>query len=624
MITHALVLAALLLPLQDDPFGIPGEEAEVELTSTSIEPGEAKVGDVVQVKLGVRVKEGWHYYSCTADPKGTIPAYFELDESVPARPGGVIIEPTPKTWNFFGTDYPVHEGEFVLSLPVVITGDAKEGDIVLSGKLCGQVCEEVCLNVELPFRVSLKVLPGGVEAPTLLAPANGITTSDSTAAFDWSDVTGATYDLQMDDSAEFDSPEIDETGLTVSGYTPPTALADGTCFWRVRAKDSSGNVGTWNAAWTFTVNATTGPAVPEEGGKKVQSEEAKELLEKGFLGFLLACVFGGLISLIMPCVYPLIPITLTFFVKQSSGSKARTTGLAFMYGLGIIVTFTGLGFLLSKVIGVVGARVFAADPWVNLVIAAIFLLLGFSLLGMFELKLPGFLTNRVSGGAPKQGGLGAFGLGLIFAIVTFTCTIPVAGGLLSLAASGGNAGWALAGMLVYSITMAFPFLMLGLFPGLLQKIPRSGGWLETVKVGAGFLEIALVFYYLAKADFGFFGLEGYMSREMVLAIWVGLMVATSAWLLGVWRFNNDPESKGIGFGRATWAFLFGVFGIWLATGLVGNHLGAFETVLPISENSGSSRPGGVEKPEEFRDYDEALAAAKKESKPVFVDFTGFT
>jgi thiol:disulfide interchange protein DsbD len=145
-----------------------------------------------------------------------------------------------------------------------------------------------------------------------------------------------------------------------------------------------------------------------------------------------------------------------------------------------------------------------------------------------------------------------------------------------------------------------------------------------VKVGAGFLELALVFYYLAKADFGFFGLGGYMSREMVLAVWVGLMVATSAWLLGVWRFNKDPESKGIGFGRATWAFLFGVFGIWLATGLVGNHLGAFETVLPISEKRVQTGTGSGEAAGEFLDYDEALAAAKKESKPVFVDFTGFT
>lgn len=520
MITHALVLAALLLPLQDDPFEIPGEEAEVGLVSTSVDPVEAKVGEVVRVKLSIRVREGWHFYSVTSDPGVSIPASFKLDEGVPAVAAGVLLEPKPKTWNFFGTDYPVHEGEVELSLPVRISGEAKEGKVVLSGRLLGQVCAEVCLNVDIPFRVEIGILPGAVQQ---------------------------------------------------------------------------------------------GP-----------SEEAKELLEKGFMGFLLACIVGGLISLIMPCVYPLIPITLTFFAKQSDGSKARTTGLAFMYGLGIIVTFTGLGLLLSRVIGAVGARVFAADPWVNLVIAAIFLLLAFALLGMFELKLPGFITNRVGGGAPKQGFFGAFVLGLIFSIVTFTCTIPVAGGLLSLAASGGNAGWALSGMVVYSVTMAFPFLMLGVFPGLLQAIPRSGGWLETVKVGAGFLELALVFYYLAKADFGFFGLGGYMSREMVLAVWVGLMVATSAWLLGVWRFNKDPESKGIGFGRATWAFLFGVFGIWLATGLVGNHLGAFETVLPISEKRVQTGTGSGEAAGEFLDYDEALAAAKKESKPVFVDFTGFT
>ncbi len=540
MITKALVLLALFCTPQEDGFDFPGEGPEVEIVSTSIDPAEAKVGEVVQVKLGILIKEGWHYNSITIDPKKGTPAFFKLDKEVPGRVGGKIIEPKPKEWNFFGNKLPVHEGELELSLPILITGDAKEGDLVLSGILGGQVCKDVCLNVNLPFRTTVKVLPGGVWPPK--------------------------------DQGEEATPE----------------------------------------------------GQSEEAKPEGQSEEAKELLEKGFLGFLLACVFGGLISLIMPCVYPLIPITLTFFVKQSGGSKSRSTGLAFMYGLGIIVTFTGLGFLLSKVIGAVGARVFAADPWVNLGIAAIFLLLAFALLGLFELKLPGFVTNRVSGGAPKQGFLGAFGLGLIFAVVTFTCTIPVAGGLLSLAASGGNAAWALAGMLVYSITMAFPFLMLGLFPGLLQTIPRSGGWLQTVKVAAGFLELALVFYYLAKADFGFFGLEGYMSREMVLAIWVGLMLATAAWLLGIWRFSKDPEPKGIGFGRASWAFLFGVFGIWLATGLLGNSLGAFETVLPISSNSGQSQSGGGEETEGYRDYDEALAAAKRESRPVFIDFTGFT
>ena len=556
MILKTLFLLALLAsPQDDDPFGIPDEGAEVQITSIAVEPAEAKIGEVVHVKLGVEVLEGWHYYSLTADPESTIPAFFEIDKGGPAEAAGDLIEPKPKPWDFFGTVYPVHEGSFEISLPVRLTGEAKEGEVTLSGRLGGQVCEEVCLNVDLPFEVVINVLPGGTAVPAQIEPETP--------------------------SAEKKPPE--------------------------------------------------------------QSEEAKELLEKGFLGFLLACVMGGLISLIMPCVYPLIPITLTFFVKQSGGTKARSAGLAFMYGLGIIVTFTGLGFLLSKVIGAVGARVFAGDPWVNLVIAAVFLVLAVSLLGMFELKLPGFITNKAAGSSPKQGFFGAFGLGLIFAVVTFTCTIPVAGGLLSLAAGGGSAGWALSGMLVYSITMAFPFFLLGFFPGLLKKIPQSGGWLQTVKVGAGFLELALVFYYLAKADFGFFGIDGFlMSREMVLAIWVAIMMATALWLLGIWRFNKDPEVKGIGYGRGFWAFLTGVFTFWLATGLAGNHLGGFETVLPISNDL--HRPmrvetdlariktlikeGGTEQvsdiKEEYLDYDEALKAAKHHSKAVFIDFTGFT
>ena len=163
MILKTLVLLALLAsPQDDDPFGIPGEGLEVELISTSVEPAEAKIGEVVHVKLGVRIKEGWHYNSITIDPSKGTPAFFELDKKVPARPVGKIIEPEPEDWNFFGNKLPVHKGTIELSLPIRITGEAKEGDLTLSGRLGGQVCAEVCPQAQKGLCVRLRsVLVGG-------------------------------------------------------------------------------------------------------------------------------------------------------------------------------------------------------------------------------------------------------------------------------------------------------------------------------------------------------------------------------------------------------------------------------------------------------------------------------
>lgn len=364
---------------------------------------------------------------------------------------------------------------------------------------------------------------------------------------------------------------------------------------------------------TFVAKLENGEERTVQGKAVLEVRERKTLpgedpLQKGLLVFLLVCMAGGAISLVMPCVYPLIPITLTFFIKQGAGSKGKSSLLALLYALGIIITFTGLGFGLSILMGAAGAQTFAANPGVNILIAIAFFIMALSLLGWFELKLPGFILDRASG-APKQGYLGAFGLGLIFSVVTFTCTIPIAATLMGLAATGKPA-WALLGMLVYSVTMATPFLLLALFPQLLQKIPRSGGWLQTMKVGTGFLELALAFYYFAKADFSW-GWD-LMSRDLNLAIWIAILLAGSTWLFGLWRFAHDDKVEHISYGRGLWAMIFAVFAFFLVVGLAGRPLGAFDAILP-------REPG-----KEYTSLEAGLEAAKKEKKLVFLEFTGFS
>lgn len=340
---------------------------------------------------------------------------------------------------------------------------------------------------------------------------------------------------------------------------------------------------------------------------------ARKLKEKG-LGWLLGlAALGGLISLIMPCVYPLIPITLTYFLKQGGGSRAAGLRLSAVYGLGIIIAFTGLGFLLTLLLGASGARQFAAHPVTNLAVSLLFGVFALSMFGLFEIKLPDSWTGALTGGGPKSGLGGAFLLGLLFSVVTFTCTIPIAATVLAVAASGGSNSLAgLLAMLVYSTTMAAPFLVLGFFPSMIKEIPKSGGWMHTVKVVTGFFEIALAVGYIWKADLGWGW--GFFDRWNVLALWISVCLIAAAYLLGLFRMKGDGETREVGLARMGAALVFAFCGFVLVGGLAGRPVGVFNAVLPPDFSSWIAHD----------DLEKAEEASRKEGKPLFIEFTGVT
>jgi len=266
---------------------------------------------------------------------------------------------------------------------------------------------------------------------------------------------------------------------------------------------------------------------------EVQPVPKEDSGQYGFIGLLLLGMLGGLISLVMPCTYPLIPITLTYFVKQAAGSRSHGLVLSTLYSLGIIITFTGLGFLMSVLLGAGGARTFAANPWVNITVAALFLWFAGSLFGWYEIQLPFGLGAKLAGGGQRKGTGGAFILGLLFAVVTFTCTIPIAGTILSVAAGGQRQFAALMAMLAYSVTMALPFFCMGLFPGMIKEVPKAGGWLTTVKVSMGFVEVALACFYFSKADQAWDW--GVLTRWVILSIYLGTFIVVALYLLHFFR-----------------------------------------------------------------------------------------
>jgi thiol:disulfide interchange protein DsbD len=242
----------------------------------------------------------------------------------------------------------------------------------------------------------------------------------------------------------------------------------------------------------------------------------------------------GALSLLTPCVFPMIPITVSYFTNHAGGDRAKSVKLATVYSVGIIATFTLVGMLLAIFVGAAGINLFAANPWVNLLITAIFLFFAFNLFGAYEIAIPtGFLTKLDTLTRSKEGEgsgvVGALLMGLTFTLTSFTCTSPFVGTIL-VSASQGNWRMPLLGMLAFSAVFALPFFVLALIPQLVSQLPRAGGWMNSVKVAMGFLEVAAAMKFISNVDLVW--KWGIFTRDVVIAIWIAIGVVLSIYLLG--------------------------------------------------------------------------------------------
>jgi thiol:disulfide interchange protein len=343
----------------------------------------------------------------------------------------------------------------------------------------------------------------------------------------------------------------------------------------------------------------------------------------------LAATLGAL-SLLTPCVFPMIPITVSYFTNHSAGSRARSVRLAVVYSLGIVATFTLLGMLLAIFVGAAGINLFAANPWVNILIAGIFLFFAFNLFGAYEITVPTGVLTRLdamtrSHEGEGSGVIGALLMGLTFTLTSFTCTSPFVGTIL-VSASQGDWQMPLLGMLAFSTVFALPFFVLALVPQWVAQLPRAGGWMNSVKVAMGFLEVAAAMKFISNVDLVW--KWGIFTRSVVLAIWISIGVILSLYLLGKFQLAHDSKPERIGAFRLLSAIVSLAISFYLVTGLFGAKLGELEAFLPPeTEVSAASRFGGTggERLQWIKnDYEGALAKAKAENKRVFLDFTGYT
>lgn len=377
--------------------------------------------------------------------------------------------------------------------------------------------------------------------------------------------------------------------------------------------------------------------------KKVTSVNSSEALpkpeqEKGLLSIFIIAFFSGFAALLTPCVFPMIPMTVSFFTKQS---KSKTIGIrnAVFYGVSIIVIYVLLGVLVTWLFGADALNALSTNVWFNLGFFILLVVFAASFLGAFEIMLPNSWANKVDTQADRGGVIGILFMALALAIVSFSCTGPIVGTLLVQAASKGGIA-PIAGMLGFSLALALPFMLFAMFPGWLNSLPKSGGWLNTVKVVLGFLELALAFKFLSNADLV---LQLHLlEREVFLAIWIAIFGTLALYLFGKITLPHDSPLTHISVGRLLMGLVVLSFTVYMIPGLWGAPLRLINAFPPSMEYSESPLGIGVNSvsnatpvsvlPEGaklgphqivvFDDYDKGLAYAKMVNKPIMLDFTG--
>ena len=374
------------------------------------------------------------------------------------------------------------------------------------------------------------------------------------------------------------------------------------------------------------------PALPGANDVVVEHEFGNGGPQEGLVPFVITAIGFGFISLLTPCVFPMIPVTISYFLKQGSERPGETLKLAIIYCLGIVGAFTVLGLLLSIIFGPTALNQLANDPWLNLFFAAVFTVFALMLMGMFEVRVPSWVLTWTSKKQDSGGAIGVLFMALTFTLVSFTCTFAFVGQLVVLAAKGTYL-MPIIGMVAFSTAFASPFFFLALFPSLLAKLPKSGGWMNSVKVTMGLLELAVVSKFLSVADIGFSptGTPQFLDYHLVMASWISVSVITGLYLLNVFRMSHDSPTETVGPLRCLFSMGFiglaayiglGLFAPKAPDGVLWQQLVAF---APPQINYSSTDEGYFVEHDGLQyslDFDQAVETASSDNRLMFLDFTG--
>lgn len=565
-------------------------------------PATVRRGETVRLTLTGTPQAGYHTYPITQQAdnpdQAVLPSKIVFDDPAGLQPLYPIRE-SDAEWEDFGTGpILVHGKEFTWSQDLAVPPGLTPGNKVLRFHVHLQVCDQhTCLppddhHFEVPLTVSdAPAVANRADAARLQAPAIQVLTPPRAP-------TRSQAPAAPPSAAPASAPPAE---------APAAPMPD-----------------------TFEEHKANLDAVL----KQLQGHTGAAPAESGLLAFVLQGVFWGFVSLLTPCVFPMIPITVSFFLKQSEKQEHRPLTLAVVYTGTIVLVLTVAAVALLSFF-----RWLSVNPIMNFALGALFVYFALSLFGMYDIQLPSFLTNFTSAREGKGGVVGTVFMALTFTIVSFACVAPFLGGFGGTAAGSGiTLGHRVLGGLAFAATFAAPFFLLALFPGLMRRLPRSGSWMNTVKVVMGFLEFAAALKFLRAGELVLLPRPTVFTYDLVLGVYVALAVLCGLYLIGVFRLPHDEPTESIGVPRFVFALGFLSLGLYLAPGL-----------FKSGSEGQNQRPGGtvyawvdsflLPEPSEGKGelastgnlkaaVDEARAAATTPGadgrKLVFLDFTGKT
>ena len=349
--------------------------------------------------------------------------------------------------------------------------------------------------------------------------------------------------------------------------------------------------------------------------------EEFEASGQGLLGFSLLALSFGFLAILTPCVFPMIPIYMGSFMGDANRPWRAVLRQAGTFCIGVIVLFTALGGILSASLGPFGLSQIGSNPWANLLIAGVMFFFAFSMLGAFEITVPSSWTTGASQHSAGTGLISTLMLSLVFTLASFACTGPFIGSLLAGSVAAGSSVYPIVGMALFATGLSAPFFVLAMFPALVNKLPRSGGWLALSKRTAGIVIVAVAVKYLGNVD-RVLGWE-LLSRERFLAIWIVLFGAAALYLWGLLRIGEETDSQSIGLVRFGFGVAFLALALSLLPGMVGGSLGELEAHVPEAAGTGWGVGGDGKTPWIKDDYDGAAASARNAGQPLLVSFTGY-
>lgn len=527
----------------------------------------------VELTANFKIDPMWHLYDINIPEGGPMPTSLEIDKLKGATKVGTFKSVNSKLHKEFDKIFEMevgyYEGQATFVQRFKVTDKAA---FSIEGDLRAQVCSEVdgqCIPIKIDLDFKSKDLPATLvvasaapaveeKKPTEEKPVEEIVPVDSTA------LTTVTPVVDSTAATDLWTPVIGQ----MKPYNPEDSVEDLTIFW-----------------------------------------------------VFLAGFGGGLIALLTPCVWPMIPMTVSFFLKRNKKDRGKAIRDAITYGLGIIIIYVALGLIITAIFGAGALNALSTSALFNLLFFALLVVFAISFFGAFEMVLPSSWTNKMDSKADSTTGIiSIFFMAFTLALVSFSCTGPIIGTLLVQAAGSGSIVAPAVGMFGFALALALPFSLFAIFPSWLEDMPKSGGWLNSVKVVLGFLELALALKFFSVADLAYGW--GILDREVFLVLWIVIFVLLGVYLLGKLKLPHDSDLKHVSVPRLFLAIVSFAFAIYMVPGLWGAPLKAISAFSPpLFTQDFSLYKGEVHA--KFDDYELGMEYARKNNKPVLVDFSGF-